>query len=521
MTRTESEGERRSILTSTLGSTHEGHLSGGEQVAPSASGASQHRWSSAQCWVLALASLASLLVVLDSLVVTTALSAIRVHLHASLSQLEWTVNAYVLPFAVFLLPAASLGDRFGRRRTFVTGLTMFAAASAAGALAPSAACLIAARAAQGAGAALVMPLALALLSAAFPGPARGKALGIFASVTGIAVPLGPLVGGAVVDWISWPWIFWLNVPFGLMVAALARARVDDSQGERARLDPAGLTLVTAAALGLVWGLVRGNSAGWASAEVVVTLTLGALLAVAFVAWELHALTPMLPMSLFRSPAFSAGNSAAFLGWGSSLGALFFMAQYLQTGLRYGPLGAGLRLMPWGATTFVVPQIAGAALNRFGERRFIVGGLGLHAVALGWIALIASPHLAYWQIVPPLIMSGSGVAMATPAIQNAVLSSVGPDQIGKASGSYNMLRQLGGAFGVAILVAVFTARGGYATRQSFTDGFAAALITGAALALLGASVAIATRGAKTVRPAAVPLAQLRSKAGEARSNQAVD
>jgi EmrB/QacA subfamily drug resistance transporter len=443
-----------------------------------------------QRWTLGLTAVASLMVVLDALVVSTALTSIQVDLGASLEQLEWTVNAYVLSFAVLLMTAAALGDRFGRRRLFASGLGLFAAASAACALAPDAGSLIAARALQGAGAALVMPLALALLSAAFPPRLRPKALGIFAGVSGLAVALGPLLGGVVVEGISWPWIFWLNVPIGLLLIPLSRARIEESFGADSAIDVAGLALVSGAAFGIVWGLVRGNSAGWGSLEVMLVLGLGVLLALAFVIWELRAREPMLPMRLFRSRPFSAGNAAMFFHWGSALGALFFMAQFLQIGLGFGPLEAGLGLMPWGATTFVVPQIVGRRIGRFGERPFIAAGLALNALALLWIALIADPDLAYWQIVAPLILSGTGVAMSLPAAQSSVLTSVGPQDIGKASGTFSTMRQLGGAFGVAVLVAVFAGAGSYGSPQAFSDGFAVAIGACAGLSLIGAAAGLA-------------------------------
>ena len=436
-------------------------------------------------WTLAVAGVAALVIGLDALVVSTALSTIRVELGASLEELEWTVNAYVLSFAVLMMSAVALGDRFGRRRMFVAGLGLFAAASAACAVAPEAGALIAARAVQGGGAALIMPLALALLTEAFPPPLRPRALGIFASVVGVSVPLGPLVGGAVVEGVAWPWIFWLNVPIALVLIPLALSRTRESFGPRARLDLLGLTLVTSAAFGLVWGLVRGNSAGWTSVEVLTALIVGALLTILFVIWELRATEPMLPMRLFRSPAFSGGNAAIFMIWGSALGALFFMAQFLQSGLGYRPLAAGLGLMPWGATTVVVPRIVGALINRVGERPFIVGGLSLNAAAMGWIALIADPDLAYWQLVAPQIISGAGIAMAIPASQSAVLTSVAPQFIGKASGTYATIRQLGGAFGVAVMVAVFAGTGSYASPQAFVDGFAPAVVACAGLSLAGA------------------------------------
>jgi EmrB/QacA subfamily drug resistance transporter len=436
-------------------------------------------------WVLAVTSVASLMVVLDALVVSTALTSIRTDLGATIEQLEWTVNAYVLSFAVLLMTAAAFGDRFGRRRLFVSGLGLFVAASAACALAPGVGWLIAARLLQGAGAALLMPLALALLSAAFPPELRPRALGAFAAATGLAVPLGPLFGGAVVEDISWPWIFWLNVPIGLVLIPLALTRIDESRGPDSAIDVPGVALFTGAALGIVWGLVRGNAAGWDSPEVVLTSTLGVLLLVAFVIWELHAREPMLPMRLFRSPPFSAGNAAIFFHWGSALGALFFMAQFLQTELGYGPLATGLALMPWGATPIIVALIAGRLINRLGERPFIAGGLSLNALALLWIAVIAEPDVAYWQIAIPLILSGTGIAMSIPAAQSSVLTSVAPPDIGKASGTFSTMRQLGGAFGVAVLVAVFAGAGGYSSAQAFNDGFVAATAAGAGLSLMGA------------------------------------
>jgi EmrB/QacA subfamily drug resistance transporter len=454
---------------------------------------SERAGRAAQRWVLAVTAVASLMIVLDALVVSTALSAIRVDLDASVQQLEWTVNAYALSFAVLLMTGAALGDRFGRRRVFCIGLGLFAAASAGCALSGDAGFLIAARAVQGTGAALVMPVALALLSAAFPPRDRPKALGIVAGVSGLAVSLGPLFGGAVVEGISWPWIFWLNVPFGLALIALARGRIEESFGQRSELDLLGLALVTGAALGIVWGLVRGNPAGWGSVEVLATLTVGVLLTVAFVAWELRAAAPMLPMRLFGSRRFSAGNAASFFHWGSAFGSLYLMAQFLQDGLGYGPLDAGLGLMPWGATTVIVPQVAGRLITRFGERPFIAAGMTLNAAALATIALIADPDVAYWQIGVLLAISGAGVAMSLPAAQSSVLTSVAPPDIGIASGTFSTLRQLGGVFGVAILVAVFAGTGSYASPQAFIDGFAPALGVCASLAALAALAGLSLPG----------------------------
>jgi EmrB/QacA subfamily drug resistance transporter len=444
-------------------------------------------WTSSQRWVLGLTGLAALMVGLDALVVATALTTIRLDLGASIEQLEWTVNAYTLSFAVLLMTAAALGDRFGRRRVFTAGIGTFAIASVACALAPDAGWLVAARALQGAGAAAVMPLALGLLSGAFPPPQRPRALGIFAAVVGVSVPLGPLVGGAVIEGVSWPWIFWLNVPIALALIPLVRTRVEESFGPKTALDIRGLALITGGSFALVWALVRGNSAGWVSAEVLAALAVGAALTGGFVAWELRAPAPMLPMRLFRARPFSAGNAAIFFVWGSTFGAAFFVAQFLQTSLGLGPLESGLGLMPWGAMPVLVARAVGARIARLGERPFIVGGMALHAAAMGWIALIAGADVGYVELVAPLVLSGAGVAMAIPAAQSAVLTHVAPQDIGRASGTFSTMRQLGGAFGVAILVAVFAASGSYESAQAFADGVAPALGAGALLAL-GAVIA---------------------------------
>jgi len=445
------------------------------------------------------------MVALDALVVTTALSTIRVDLGASIEQLEWTVNAYNLSFAVLLMTAAAVGDRIGRRRMFAAGLGLFVAASAACALAPDVGWLIAARAVQGVGAAMITPVALALLSANFPAELRGKAMGMFAGITGLAVLGGPVVGGAIAQGAAWQWIFWLNVPIGLAAMPLVLRRIPESYGRRARLDLGGLALVTGAALGIVWGLVRGNQAGWGSVEVVGTLAAGAVLAAGFVAWELRAREPMLPMGFFRSRAFSAGNASVFLLLASLFGAAFFLAQFLQTSLGDGPLDTGLRLMPWTATLFIVAPIAGSLVNRVGERPLIVGGLLLQAIGMASIALMASPAMAYADMVPALVVAGTGVSMAIPATQSVVMGALAPTEAGKASGTYNMVRQLGGVFGIAILVAVFSGAGSYASPQAFTDGFGPALGVTAALALVGALTALGLPGRRSALAPAPPAA----------------
>jgi EmrB/QacA subfamily drug resistance transporter len=450
-----------------------------------------------QRWVLALTSVGALMVALDALVVSTALSTIRVDLGASLGALEWTVNAYGLSFAVLLMTAAALGDRVGRRRIFTAGVAVFMAASAACALAPDIGWLIAARAVQGAGAAMVMPLAMALLTAAFPPEQRGRALGLFGGVVGLAVLGGPTVGGAVTEGLAWQWIFWLNVPIGAAMIPLILTRIDESFGPRERLDLGGVGLVSGGVLGLVWGLVRADDVGWTSAEVIATILAGAALLVAFVLWELRTSTPMLPMRLFTIRAFAAGNATGLLMYAALTTAVFFIPQYLQTVLGYGPLETGLRILPWGATLFVVGPLAGSLVNRIGERRLIAAGLTMQAAGMAWVALVAAAGKGYPDLIAPLILAGVGISTAIPAAQSSVLGAVRREAIGKASGAYNMLRQVGAVFGVAALAAVFSATGGYGSPEAFRDGFAPAIGGCAVLSLAGAIAGLGTSAARTV------------------------
>ena len=454
-------------------------------------------------WVLGVTALASFMMALDALVITTAFAAIRGDLSASVETLQWTVNAYNLAFAVLLLTGAALGDRFGRRRMFAAGIFLFVLASVACALSGSVEWLIAARSVQGAGAALVMPLAMAILSGAFSREERARALGIFSGVTGFALIIGPAIGGFITESFGWRWIFWINLPIGLIAIALVCMRLRESFGPKADLDIFGMVIVAAAALALVWGLLRGNVAGWTSAEVMSPLAAGVLLAAAFVVWELRARAPMVPMRLFRSRAFAAGIAASFLFYAAMYGVLFLLPQFLQTALGYGPLGGGLRLLPWTATLFVTAPIAGAVVNKVGERPLVVIGLLMQAIGLGWIAMIAAPSLAYSTLIAPLVLAGVGVSMAMPSAQNAILSSVAAAEMGKASGVFNMGRFLGGMFGICALVAVFSGKGSVDSAATFSAGFAAAMAVASALSLLGAVAGLWLPARRRVALAQVP------------------
>jgi EmrB/QacA subfamily drug resistance transporter len=463
----------------------------------------QPRTTPAQRWVLALASLASFLVILDMLVVATALTAIRRHLGASLGDLEWTVNAYTLSFAVLLMTAAALGDRLGRRRVFAAGLALFAVSSAACALAPDVSVLIAARAVQGAGAAAVMPMALTLLNAAFPPERRGWAIGIYGSVTGLAAVLGPILGGAVTQGLGWQWIFWLNVPIALGAIPLVFRRIQEASGPGGAVDLPGLVLVTAVALGLVWALVRGNTVGWGSAETVGALAIAAVAAVAFAVRQRRAAAPMLPARLFRSRAFSAGNAAIFLLNASMSGTVFLMPQFQQVVLGQGPLGAGLRLLPWGIAPFLIAPRAGALADRLGERSLAVAGLLLQAGGIAWIAAVAAPGIGYAALIAPMSISGAGFAIAIPAMTRTVTSTVLPADIGKASGAFSTMRQLGGALGIAVVGAAFAATGSYASPAAFSSGFVTAFGVAAGLAFAGAVAGTVLPGRRNRQAPAAP------------------
>jgi EmrB/QacA subfamily drug resistance transporter len=440
-------------------------------------------------WTFAITSVALFMATLDNLVVTTALPVIRTDLGASIEDLEWTVNAYTLTFAVLLMLGAALGDRFGRRRLFVIGLGIFTAASVAAALAPSVEALIAARAAQGLGGAIVTPLTLTILSAAVPPDKRGVALGAWGGIGGLAVAAGPLVGGAVVEGISWQWIFWLNVPIGLVLIPLAALRLKETYGPAKHLDLPGLALVSTGLLGIVWGLVRGNAVGWSSPEIVGALTVGALLTAAFVIWEIRAPEPMLPMRFFTNRAFTAANVASLFMFFGMFGSIFLLAQFLQTVQGYSPFAAGLRVLPWTAMPIFIAPIAGALSDRIGGRPLMATGLALQAVGLGWMAAISTPTVPYAELVPAFIVSGIGMALFFAPVANVVLSAVLPREEGQASGANNAIRELGGVFGVAVLASVFTSYGGYESGGSFVDGLVPAVWVGAAVVALGAVAAL--------------------------------
>ncbi len=454
-------------------------------------------------WAFAVTSTALFMASLDNLVVTTALPSIREHLHTGLEGLQWTVNAYTLTFAVLLLTGATLGERFGRRRLFTAGLAVFTAGSAAAALAPGIGWLVAARAVQGMGAAVLVPLTLTLLSAAVPPERRGLVLGAWGAVGGLAVAVGPLVGGAIVEGASWQWIFWVNVPIGVAILPFARTKLTESKCTATRLDWPGLVLASAGLFGIVLGVVRGNAHGWTSVTVLPPIVIGALLVAAFIGWELRTREPMLPLQLFRNRGFALTNAASLLMFFGMFGSIFLLAQFLQVVQHYSPLQAGIRTLPWTAMPVLIAPFAGALSDRIGGRALLVTGLALQAIGLGWLAAVTTPTVPYATLVPAFVISGVGMSLFFAPVANVVLSSVRRDQEGIASGANNAIRELGGVFGIAVLGAVFSAHGSYASGAAFVSGLAPAVWVGGAAVAVAAAAALFLPKGRNAAQVSVP------------------
>src|SRR5499427_7385966 len=468
--------------------------------------------ASSQRTTVLLTVVAYFMVTLDALVVVTALPSIHRSLGGGISTLQWTVSAYTIAFGAGILTAAALGDWLGRRRVYVAGLALFTAASAACALAPNDTALITFRVFQGMGAAIVMPLGLTLLTSAFPPERRGAVVGIWGGVAGLAVACGPLVGGAVTQDLNWHWVFWINVPVGVLAVAGAWLRLPESRGPQNRLDIPALVLVSAGVGVLIWGLVQGSKVGWASTQGLTGLILGPALILAFVAWEARAADPMIPLGIFRSVTFSSAVSTQFLMSAAIYSAAFLTSQFFQFALGYSPLGTGLRFLPWTATPLLISPLAGALSDKIGARTLTVPGLLLQGAGFAWIVAYASHHAGYGGYIAPFIIAGTGISMALPCVTTAGLNAVSPALLGKAAGTLNTLQQFGAVFGIAIVTAVFNTHGSLAGPATVASGYRPALAVAAGLSVLGAATAIGIRRAAQTR-AAGP-----SQPGQARLEQ---
>jgi EmrB/QacA subfamily drug resistance transporter len=443
-------------------------------------------------WILALTSAAYFMVVLDSSVLITALPRMQRDFHVGLSSLQWTFNAYGIAFAAGIITAAALGDRFGRRRVFNCGVALFTVASAACALAPNAGELIAARMLQGVAGAIVLPLSMTILTTAFPAEKRGMIVGVYGGLAGLAVALGPVVGGAITEAVDWHWIFWLNVPIGVIAALLGLRLLPESYGASERLDLIGVGTVTAGVVALVWALTRANDIGWSRAETVATLGVGVVLLAVFLAWENRVSEPMVPLRLFAVREFAIGNLTAFLMSGAIFAAAFFVTQEFQFARGYSPLGTGLRLLPFFATPMFISPLAGALSDRIGRRPIMVVGLTLQAIGFIWVAARGSLSTSWIELTVALAVAGIGISMALPTVPTAVLSSVSSEEMGKASGINFMAQRFGTVFAIAIASAIFSSYGHLGAPASVTAGFRPALWTCAAFAVLAAVTAVGIR-----------------------------
>ncbi|MBV9944037.1 MAG: DHA2 family efflux MFS transporter permease subunit [Solirubrobacterales bacterium] len=460
-------------------------------------------------WVVGLTSTAYFMVVLDAVIVITALPRMQRDLHVGVSTLQWTVNAYGIAFAAGIITAAALGDRFGRRRIFTSGLGLFTLASAACALAPMVSGMIAARAIQGLGAAAVLPLSLTILTTAFPPHKRGMIVGVYGGLAGVAVALGPIVGGAITQGINWHWIFWINVPIGLVSVLLGLRVLPETHGAPERLDLVGVVLVTAGVVALVWSLTRANNVGWTSAQIIGGLAGGSVLLAAFLWWERRATEPIVPLRLFASREFAIGNLTTYFLHGATFAAAFFITQEFQLAREYSPLGTGLRLLPFFATPMIVSPLAGSLSDRIGRRPIMVTGLALQAIGYVWVAARGSLATSWIELDGALLVAGVGISIALPTVPTTVLDAVAPEDMGKASGINYMAQRFGTVFALAIASAVFAVRGHLGSPTAVTAGFRPALWTCACFAILaalsGGAITSSRRKASTkAEPADLPI-----------------
>ncbi|MDY7541004.1 DHA2 family efflux MFS transporter permease subunit [Cryobacterium sp. 5B3] len=454
-------------------------------------------------WLAIVASsLPMFMATLDNLVVTGALPVINRDLGASIEELQWVINAYSLSFATFMLMAVAIGDRFGRRTVFLAGIAIFTVASALAGLSTEPWQLIAARAVQGVGAAALMPLSLTLLVGSVSEKRRPAAIGIWGGISGLGVALGPLIGGAVVEGWNWQAIFWLNVPLGVVSIPLALVALPNSFGARVRADVVGLVLAGVGVFGLVYGIVRGNDAGWTSLEVLGALAGGAILLAAFIAWEARTPDPLLPLRLFRDRSFTVANLVGLTFSFGIFGSIFILIQFLQIVQGHTPLEAGLMTMPWTLAPMVIAPLTGLLSPRTGTRLPIVLGLSFLAIAMGWLAVTMSATVAYIDLVPAFLLAGIGMGLVFAPSSTAVLANMVPNDHAKATGTNSTLREIGVALGVAVLTAVFTGAGGELTPTGYVDAAVPAIVVGASVLALPAVIGLALPHGRRA-PAATP------------------
>jgi EmrB/QacA subfamily drug resistance transporter len=406
-------------------------------------------------WTLGAMCFALFMIMLDNTVVNVALPSIQRDLGASLSGLEWTINAYTLTFAVLLVTGGRLGDIFGRRRMFLFGVVVFAASSAAIGLAPTDAWLVAGRAVQGVGAAFMMPGTLSIITNTFPPEERGKAIGTWAGVSGLALAIGPVVGGALTEYVSWRAIFYLNVPVAIAAVAVTLFAAHESRDEtiERRVDIPGIAALSVGLTALVLALVEGNAWGWGSVQIVALLAVAVVGVVSFIVIELRTRVPMIQFEFFRSRTFLGSITVAFIVSFAMLAMFFFTALYMQNILHYSALEAGARFLPATLLVIVTAPIAGRLTDRIGPRWLMTGGLLITAASL-YLQSQITVHTGYEQLLPAFVLMGIGIGLVMSPMSTAAMNSVNAAKAGVASGVLSMFRMVGGTFGVAAVGALF-------------------------------------------------------------------
>jgi EmrB/QacA subfamily drug resistance transporter len=455
-------------------------------------------------WTLAAVAVGLFMIMLDNTIVNVALPSIEHSLHMSISSLEWIVTAYALTFAALLITGGKLGDLYGRRKMFTAGLVIFTLASLACGLAPSAGILIAARAVQGVGAALMSPATLSIITATFPPKERGQAIGIWAGVSALALAIGPLVGGLIVDNINWHWIFYVNVPVGVVGVIVSQLVIRESRdtSHEQSIDLPGLVTSSGALLALSYALIEGNRHGWGSPEIISLFIGAAVLLAVFVRLELHQRLPMLDLGLFRIGAFVGANTVAMLVSLGMFGVFFFISLYVQNVLGYSPTKAGAIFLPMTILIILIAPVAGKLSDRVGSRWLMGAGMSILGVSLLLYQRIGL-HTGFWSLLPQLVLGGIGMALTMSPMTSAAMASVPVDKAGVGSGVLNSFRQVGGSLGIALMGAILLnyqhpTTSKVVAAQQFVNGLHAALLVSAFIAFAAAGVAI---GLVRTKPAA--------------------
>ena len=433
--------------------------------------------------IIILTSLGFFMSMIDSMIVTTATTAIRNNFQISVNLLQWLLNIYNITIAALLLVGVSLGEKIGRKKVYLIGIAIFTIASIFCALSNNIIELIISRMIQAVGACVMTPMSMAILTHSLPANIRGKALGIWSGIGGLALIVGPVLGGFIVATLSWQWIFWINLPIGIITIYFAHRLLPESKGKEDKLNFTDFLLITISSAGIIWSLSEITTQ---TSHIITTITgLSCLvLGILFIIRQKMTTTPMIPLILFHSKVFTNGNIATFLLYASMFGVLFFLPQYFLVFEKTNPLMAGLQLLPWTATLVVIAPFAGNAVDKFGEKT--IATLGLFLQGIGYLLIIFLVNLtnSYIAMAIPLMIAGMGLSMAGPALQKSVLSAVEPIYLGKASGIYNIFRLFGGAIGTTISVIIFNIFGGITNSLAFAHGFDAVLITTGVISLLG-------------------------------------